>query len=108
MLRSLRIVAQAAVVSMLPVIVAEAPARKAVSPSLVSSARSRRQTDVRLRIDVAEKGNGPQDVLLSQAGQMLKRGAGMGISALMGMESMPSSARLTAMSRRSSTSRPCR
>ena len=39
MLRSLRIVAQAAVVSMLPVMVAEAPAQKAVSPSLVSSAR---------------------------------------------------------------------
>ena len=35
MLRSLRIVAQAAVVSMLPVMVAEAPAQKAVSPSLL-------------------------------------------------------------------------
>lgn len=37
--RSLLIVAHAAVVSMFPVIVAEAPAQKARSPSFVSSAR---------------------------------------------------------------------
>lgn len=66
------------------------------------------QADVGFRIDEAEEGDGPQDIAAVELGPMFQGVPGMGMRALTGMDWMPSSARLMAMSRRSSQVSPCR
>ena len=103
---SLRIVAQAAVVSIFPVIEADAPARNASSPSLVSSARPAARRMLASGLMYRKKAMVLKISSSVSCGWFSRGVPGIGIRALIGMESIPSSARLTAISSRSSQVSP--
>ena len=99
---SLLIVAQAAVVSMFPVIVADAPDLNASSPSLVSSARPAASLMsafgfMYLKKAIVRNISGSLSLSSPSSGV-----PGIGMSAFIGIESTPTSERLTAMSSLSS------
>lgn len=73
---------------------------------VVEKGASGGETDVCLRVDIAEESDRTEDIRLRKFREMFQRRSRIGIRALIGMESMPSSARLIAISRRSSQVSP--